>query len=66
MKDLTPKERDWLERIEREIDKVWDDLTEWERRFMEELLERFKRYGSATQVSAKQWAIIARISEKII
>lgn len=66
MRKLTEKECDWLKRIEREIDKVWDDLTAWEQRFMEDLLERFRQYGARTQISAKQWAIITRISEKII
>ena len=63
---LTQKEFDWLRRIEREIDKVWDDLTPWERKFMENRLEDFRKYGISLRVSKAQWNIITRISEKIV
>lgn len=63
---LTQKEFDWMISIEAEIDKAWDDLTPWEQRFIEDLLEKFKRYGDKTMISPKQWEIIPRISEKII
>ena len=63
---LTDKECAWMERIEKEVDKVWDDLTPWEQKFIEDLLERFKRFGDKTTISPKQWEIITRISEKII
>jgi len=55
-----------MERIEKEVDKVWDDLTPWEQKFTEDLLEKFKRYGNRTMISPKQWEILTRISEKII
>ena len=63
---LTDKECAWMERIEKEVDKVWDDLTPWEQKFIESLLERFKHFGDKTMISPKQWEIITRISEKII
>ncbi|MCX5822399.1 MAG: hypothetical protein NTY86_02535 [Deltaproteobacteria bacterium] len=63
---LTDKECAWLERIEKEVDKVWGDLTPWEQKFIEDLLEKFKRFGDRTMISPKQWEIITRISEKII
>ena len=63
---MTAKEFAWIQRLEKEVDKVWDDLTEWEQRFMEDLLERFRRWGQRTMISPKQWEIITRISEKII
>lgn len=63
---LDQKECDWMKRIEKEVDKVWDDLTLWEQKFIEDTLERFKRYGDKTMISLKQWEIITRISEKII
>ena len=66
MKELDDKEYAWLQRLEREIDKAWDELTKWERKFMEDLLERFKKYGRKTMISPSQWGIIARISEKIV
>lgn len=63
---LTQKEFDWMQRLEREIDKAWDDLNDWEKKFMENRLEAFRQYGMRTRISKAQWRIIARISEKII
>jgi len=65
-RDLTEKEFAWLQRIEREIDKAWDDLKDWERIFMEGILETFQRYGMKTRLSKGQWRVLDRISEKII
>jgi len=66
MPALTQKEFDWLQKIEREVDKAWDDLSPWEQKFIEDMLEKFRRYGIQTMISPKQWEIITRISEKII
>jgi hypothetical protein len=66
MTGLTQKEFDYLQRIEREIDKVWNDLNSWEQRFMENRIEAFRMYGMKTRISRAQWDIIDRISEKII
>jgi hypothetical protein len=63
---LSDKECAWMERIEKETDKVWDDLTPWEQRFIEDMLEKFRRYGDQIRISPKQWEILTRISEKII
>lgn len=63
---LTDKECAWMERIEQQIDRAWDDLTPWEQKFIEDILEKFKRYGAKTMISPKQWEIITRISEKIV
>ena len=63
---LNDKECAWLERIQSEVDKVWGDLTPWEQKFIEDLIERFRKWGDRTRISAKQWEIITRISEKII
>lgn len=63
---MTQKEFDWLQRLEKNVDAHWDGLTEWEARFMEDLLLRFARWGIKTMITVKQWEIITRISEKII
>lgn len=63
---MTQKEFDWLKKIEAGVDKAWDDLTDWEKRFIEDILERFKQWGKKTFVSKKQWSVISKISEKII
>lgn len=66
MKEITKKEFEWLTRLEKEIDKCWDELTEWEQRFMESILERFRRWGAKMKISPKEWDIITRISDKAI
>jgi len=66
MKGLTQKEFDWLQRIESEVDKSWDELTGFEQGFIEDVLEKFRRWGTRLILSVKQWEIITRISEKII
>jgi hypothetical protein len=63
---LTQKEFDWLTRIERSVDAAWDNLTAWEQGFIENLLERFRRYGMNTRISKDQWTKITEISEKIV
>lgn len=63
---MTQKEFAWLKRIEAGVDKAWDDLSDWEKRFIEDLLERLRQWGMKTFISKKQWEIITRISEKII
>jgi hypothetical protein len=63
---LTDKEYDWLKRLEAAADKFWNDLTDWERGFLENRLEAFRRFGRKTWFSAKQWQIIDKISEKIL
>jgi hypothetical protein len=63
---MTSKELSWLTRLEKEVDKHWDELTEWEQRFMESILERFRRWGMKTKISPKEWGIITRISDKAI
>ena len=65
-KPLTQEEKAWLIRLESSVDKYWDELTDFEKKFLETLLERFRQYGMKTIVSPKQWEIITRISEKII
>ena len=66
MKGLTQKEFDWLRRIESEVDKSWDELTGFEQKFIEDVLEKFRRWGTGLILSAKQWEILTRISEKIV
>lgn len=63
---LNSKEIDWLEKLEKNIDANWDDLSPWEKKFMEDILERFRRYGEKTVISPRQWAIITEISDKAV
>jgi len=62
---MKQEEFDWLKKIEANIDASWDHLKDWEKGYIERLLERFKRYGMNTKISPKQWEVITEISEKI-
>jgi len=66
MYGLTDKEVAWLTRLEQNIDTAWGDLTAWEQRFIEDILEKFRSYGVKTQITKNQWARITEISEKVI
>jgi len=63
---MTKEEFDWLTKLEKEVDKHWDELNKWEQRFVENLLERFRRWGIKTKISPKEWSIITAISDKAI
>lgn len=62
---MTTQEFDLLTFLSKNIDKDWDKLSEWERRFCEDTLERFRQYGKMTRISPKQKEIIARICGKV-
>ena len=66
MKELSDKEFNWMKKLGKEIDKSWDDLTDWEKKFMEDILSRFSAYGKRLLISKYQREKIGQISEKII
>jgi len=59
-------EADWLKLLEPAVDQYWDELSAFEQKFIENILARFKKYGSRTFVSTKEWGVIALISEKVL
>lgn len=63
---MTQHEHDWLMRLKPAVDQHWDELTAFEQKFAEDLLERFRQWGVKTRVSPKQWEIVAGISEKVL
>ncbi len=63
---MKQQEFDWIVKLTPAVDQHWHELTEFERRFAEDLLERFRQWGIKTLISPKQWEIITRISEKIL
>ena len=63
---MTQHEHDWLVRLKPAVDQHWDELTAFEQKFAEDLLERFRQWGVKTRVSPKQWEIVAGISEKVL
>lgn len=42
-----------------------DELTDWERNFMEDQIKRYEQYGERTRFSDKQMAVIDRVYEKL-
>lgn len=63
---LTQHEFEWLQKLGPAVDKHWDELTDFEQKFAEDLLERCRRWGVKTRISPKQWEIVAGISEKVL
>jgi hypothetical protein len=47
------------------IDEDWDKLSDWEKKFSEDMVERFGKWKERTMISKKQWEIINRIGEKV-
>jgi len=41
-----------------------EDLTEWEESFVNDMTERFEKYGRSLSVSEKQWDVLERIRDK--
>lgn len=66
MKELSDKEFAWLKKLDKENDKACNDLNDWEKKFIEDLLERFRTYGKRTMITKYQWEKIAQVSETII
>lgn len=63
---ITKDECIWLDKIKANIDKQWEELNDWEKKFIEDMLARYDQYGQKLMVSPKQWTAITKISDKII
>lgn len=40
-------------------------ISEWERKFLDDQKQRYDKYGEETRMSPKQWAVIAKIADKL-
>lgn len=40
-------------------------ISEWERKFIDDQAQRYEKYGDDTRMSPKQWAVIAKIADKL-
>lgn len=63
---MTEEEFAWMQKLAPAVDMHWNEITDWEKHFAEDILERCRIYGRRTNVSPKQWEIITRISEKVL
>lgn len=41
------------------------DLTEWEKKFFDDMVQRYDEYGAKVFCSSKQWAQLDRIYSKV-
>lgn len=62
---LQPDQSEWLTKMAPLVDEYWKYLTVFERKFMEDIIEKHKQYGLNLNLSPKQWEIISQISEKV-
>lgn len=62
---LTSAENDRLADMLAAIEPEMASLSDWERSFIKDQLERHEKYGSGIRISPKQWAVINRVYEKI-
>ena len=65
MKSLSDPEVRWIERLEQHVKRA-TSLTKWEKGFCDDLFDRFGKFKEHTSISAKQWGIINRITDKVI
>lgn len=62
---LDAEQSSWLTKMAPLVDEYWKYLTAFEKKFMEDILEKHKQYGLNLNLSSKQWEIISQISEKV-
>jgi hypothetical protein len=63
---LRPDVIESLNSIKENIDNGWDELTKWEKKFVEDFISKYEQYGKETFVSARQLDILLSIGEKIL
>ena len=63
---LDQNEHDWLIRLGQLFPLKKHVLTEFEQKFLADVLAVFRSAGADTKISAKQWDILTQISDKII
>jgi hypothetical protein len=61
---LSEDQTRWLEALFILVDNS-KDVTEWERKFVEDQKARYEEYGDKIRFSEKQMAILNRIDEKV-
>lgn len=62
---LTEAESEKLADMLGAIEAEMGALSDWERGFMKDQLNRHAQYGSGIRLSTKQWAMIRRVYEKV-
>lgn len=62
-KTLTDDGARMLDFLGQNIDTCWDDLTGWQQCFIEDILERYRRYGRKTAISPRAWDRILEIND---
>lgn len=63
---IAPDEIELIESIKKYVDVSWDKLNDWEKKFVEDILEKFDQYHETMYLSIKQVESLLKVSEKII
>lgn len=62
---LTPEETEDLQLMLDAIEPEMKRLSDWERKFLGDQLDRFGRYGPSIRMSPKQWEVVRRCYQKV-
>lgn len=62
---LNPDEEAWVEGLMSSYNEDRGKVSEWERGFMDDQVKRWDEFAAETRFSAKQWAILDRVAEKL-
>lgn len=62
---LSEHEADWLEGLFDATQAEADRLSGWESGFVADQQSRYEQYSSSLRLSAKQWAVLQRIAQKL-
>lgn len=62
---LTAEEHEKLADMLAAIEPEMKQLSDWEKGFIKDQLERHEKYGAGIRLSVKQWAAIRRVHEKV-
>jgi hypothetical protein len=63
---LNDPEVRWIEKMQIEVRRKYDILTDFEKKFCADLFRRFAQFGVNTNISMKEWKIIYQITDKVI
>lgn len=59
---ISTDEQQWLDDFIENISVK--ELTEWENNFFEDMMKRYKEYGTNMRLSPKQWQVLFKIAKK--
>jgi hypothetical protein len=61
---ITEEEQEKLEHIINHVSDYFNNISEWEQKFMTDIRNKYERYTLNLRLSPKQWAVLEKIDEK--